>query len=36
MQNVENDLIYFLMKMKIICWCWLTVGSRIMFVVLFF
>jgi len=31
--NFDNDLICLLMIMKIICWCWLTVGSWIMFVV---
>jgi len=32
-ENVDNDLICLLMITKIICWCWLTVGSWIMFVV---
>jgi len=34
-QNVDNDLICLLMIMKIICWCWLTVGSWVTFVVFF-
>ena len=34
-ENVDNDLICLLMIMKIICSCWLTVGSWIMFVVFF-
>ena len=31
--NVDADLICLLMIMKIICWCWLTVGSWIMFAI---
>jgi len=31
-KNVDNDLICLLMIMKIICWCWLAVGSWIMFI----
>jgi len=32
-ENVDNDSIFLLTITKIICWCWLTVGSWIMFVV---